>query len=455
MPLSYWCEWAWLPDGVADGVLVEIDGTTITDVRRGEPGPARRLPGLTIPGLANAHSHAFHRALRGVTQSGRGDFWTWRERMYEVAGRLDPDGYLALARAVYAEMALAGVTCVGEFHYLHHGPDGRPYDDPNTMGHVLVRAAREAGLRIALIDACYVAGGPGQAPAGAQLRFGDGDADGWAVRAEALAAAYAGQPDVQIGAAVHSVRAVPPEQMPVVAEFSQRHAAPLHAHVSEQRAENSACVEAYGATPVAVLHERGVLGPRSTAVHATHLSEADLGLLGESGTHVCMCPTTERDLADGIGPARALYERGSAITLGSDSHAVIDLFEEARAVELDERLASERRGHWSAAELLGAATATGHASLGFPQAGLLVPGAWADLVTVRLDSVRTAGAAGTGGTGGTGDTGGTAGLEAVVFAATAADVYSVISGGRPVVTEGRHELGDVGALLAEAIGRLR
>jgi formiminoglutamate deiminase len=245
---------------------------------------------------------------------------------------------------------------------------------------------------------------------------------------------------VEIGAAIHSARAVPPEQMPVVAEFSHRHAAPLHAHVSEQPAENAACVEIYAATPVQLLHEHGALGPRSTAVHATHLSDADVELLAQSGTYICMCPTTERDLADGVGPARTLADRGAPITLGSDSHAVIDLFEEARAVELDERLASGKRGNWPAADLLAAATCTGHTSLGFPDAGMLVPGAWADLVSVRLDSVRTAGVKG---------------LEAVVFAATAADVHSVISGGRRVVAGGRHRLGDVGSLLAEAIGALR
>ncbi|GAA4510242.1 MULTISPECIES: formimidoylglutamate deiminase [Nonomuraea] len=440
MSLIYWCEQAWLPEGVVDGVLVEVEGARIAGVTRGEPGGARRLAGLTIPGLANAHSHAFHRALRAATQKGRGDFWTWRDRMYEVADRLDPDAYLRLARAVYAEMALAGVTCVGEFHYLHHGPGGTPYEDRNAMGHALITAAREAGLRIALIDACYVSGGPGVALAGTQLRFGDGDAGGWAARAEELAAAYGGAPGVRIGAAIHSVRAVPPEQMPVVVEFSHRHAAPLHAHVSEQRAENAACEAAYAASPARVLHEHGALGPRSTAVHATHLSEADIELLGSSRTHLCMCPTTERELADGIGPAREVFDRGSPMTLGSDSHAVIDLFEEARAVELNARLATERRGHWSAAELLGAATAAGHTSLGFPDAGLLVPGAWADLVTVRMDTVRTAGASG---------------LEAVAFAATAADVRTVISGGRRIVDEGRHVLGDAGALLAEAMEELR
>ncbi|NRQ36337.1 formimidoylglutamate deiminase [Nonomuraea sp. NN258] len=440
MSLTYWCEQAWLPDGVADGVLVEIEGDRIVGVGRGAPGGAERLAGLTIPGLANAHSHAFHRALRGHTQRGSGDFWTWREQMYEVATRLDPDTYLELATAVYAEMALAGVTCVGEFHYLHHGQGGRAYADPNAMGHALVAAARAAGLRIALLDACYLSGGIGKPLTGPQQRFSDGGSARWAERAEALAAAYEGQPDVEIGAAIHSVRAVPPEQMPAVAEFSHRHAAPLHAHVSEQRAENAACVEMYAASPVQVLHEHGALGPRSTAVHATHLSAADIELLGQSGTYVCMCPTTERDLADGIGPARTLNDRGSGITLGSDSHAVIDLFEEARAVELDERLASEKRGHWTAADLLTAATGAGHTSLGFPDAGRLTQGAWADLVSVRMDTVRTAGASG---------------LEAVVFAATAADVHSVISGGRRIVSDGRHELGDIGSRLAKAIGQVR
>ncbi|MFC4114707.1 formimidoylglutamate deiminase [Nonomuraea zeae] len=440
MSLTYWCEQAWLPTGVTPGVLVEIEGTRIARVGQGEPGAAERLAGLTIPGLANAHSHAFHRALRGRTQEGKGDFWTWRDGMYEVAAELDPDSYLRLARAVYAEMALAGVTCVGEFHYLHHQPDGRPYADANAMGHALVTAALDAGLRIALLDTCYVSGGVGAALSGTQRRFSDGDADRWAARTEDLAAAYEGRPEVEIGAAIHSVRAVPPEQMPVVAEFSAHQAAPLHVHVSEQRAENAACVELYAATPMQVLQERGALGPRSTAVHATHLTDADVELLGQSGAYMCMCPTTERDLADGIGPARTVADRGTQITLGSDSHAVIDLFEEARAVELNERLAAEQRGHWPAADLLTAATGAGHASLGFPDAGSLVPGAWADLVSVRMDSVRTAGAKG---------------LEAVVFAATAADVHSVVTGGRRVVADGRHRLGDVGSMLAETIGSLR
>jgi formiminoglutamate deiminase len=438
----YHCDLAWLPPGrVARDVRVETADGTIVSVDEGAAPDGERLRGLVLPGLANAHSHAFHRALRGRTQrptEGQGSFWTWRDQMYGVAGRLNPDSYLTLARATYGEMVLAGVTCVGEFHYLHHRPDGGAYDDPNAMGHALVQAAREAGLRITLLDACYLTGGIDAPLQGAQLRFGDGDVTQWAGRAGALRSAYAGDPDVIVGAALHSVRAVPADQMGDLVTWA--HEAPLHLHLSEQRQENESCLQAYGVTPTRLLHDRGVLGPRATAVHATHLTDHDVALLGGSGTSVCMCPTTERDLADGIGPASRLLAAGSPVTLGSDSHAVIDLFEEARAVELDERLATETRGHWSAAQLLDAATRAGHASLGYADAGVLDAGARADLVAVRLDSVRTAG----------GDDADAA--ERVVFAAGAADVTDVVVSGRRVVQDGRHLLlGDVGALLAGSV----
>ncbi len=454
---AWLAELAWLPGrGVSRDVLIEAAGDRFTRVTSGASpdlvaAGVLRLPGLTLPGLANAHSHAFHRALRGITQAGRGTFWTWRQRMYEVAAALDPDSYLALATAVYAEMALAGITCVGEFHYLHHGPGGAPYADPNEMGRALIEAARRAGLRITMLDTCYLSGGlsAGGEPLpldGPQLRFGDGDARGWAARADALGADARGMlgPAARAGAAIHSVRAVPPDQMHPVIAWTHQTGAPLHAHLSEQQAENEACVAAYRRTPAEVLFDAGALGPRSTMVHATHLTGADVRLLGESGCYACFCPTTEADLADGIGPAAALVSAGCPLTLGSDSHAVIDLLEEARRVELGERLATRERGNFTAAALAAAATADGHASLGWPDAGEIIPGALADLVTVALDTPRTAG------------TQDQTALESVIFAATAADVRYVAVGGQDVVAGGRHLLvPDVPSALSAAIRAVR
>jgi formiminoglutamate deiminase len=440
---AWHAELAWLgPErGVAERVLVEVEGERIAAVTEGvaPPAGATRLAGITVPGLANGHSHAFHRALRGRTHRGRGDFWSWRDLMYQVAAVLDPDRYLELATATYAEMALAGITAVGEFHYLHHGPAGRPYADPNRMGEALAEAAGRAGIRLTLLDTCYLrAGLDGRPLAGVQVRFGDGDADRWAERVGALH----DRPGLRVGAAVHSVRAVDPAAMATVAAWSAARDAPLHLHLSEQRAENESCLAATGRTPAALASSAGVLGPRTTAVHATHLTGEDVARLGATGTTACFCPTTERDLADGIGPARALADAGSPLCLGSDSHAVIDLFEEARAVELDERLATERRGHHRPADLLAAATGSGMDALGW-DAGRLVPGRLADLVTVRLDSVRLAGAR-------PADA-----VDHLVFAATAADVTSVVASGRQVVADGHHLLvGDVAAALGRAIAAL-
>ena len=451
---------AWLPgQGLCRDVLIEADGDRFTTVTPSAtpatatapptspvPSDTEHLRGLTLPGLANAHSHAFHRALRGTTQADRGTFWTWRERMYEVAGRLDPDSYLALARAVYAEMALAGITCVGEFHYVHHQPDGTPYADPNAMGRALIQAAAEAGLRITLLDTCYLAGGldkTGVLPlVGPQVRFGDGDGSGWAVRAETFGPDDRGllAPHAMAGAAIHSVRAVPPEHMHPVVAWTARHGAPLHIHVSEQRAENEACRAVYGVSPARLLYDEDVLGPRTTVVHATHLGAADLDVLGGSQVFACLCPTTERDLGDGLAPARPLAAAGCTLTLGSDSHAVIDILEEARGVEYAERLSRRSRGHFTAEALLEAATSAGHTSLGWPDAGQLAPGARADLVTVSLDSLRTVGAPGD------------LALETAVFAASAADIGTVVIDGRDVVRDGVHRLvPDVPAALARTI----
>lgn len=433
----YLAEHAWLPEGLAANVLLDVDNgrlAAIRSVTAGERVPAgtRPLAGVVFPGFANAHSHAFHRALRGRTHGDGGTFWTWREAMYRVAGRLDPDSYLRLARAVYAEMALAGVTCVGEFHYVHHDAGGLRYDDPNVMAEALRQAARDAGIRITLLDTAYLAGGIGAGVDGAQRRFSDGSADAWASRAGSLRASD----QMRVGAAIHSVRAVPAGALPVIVGASQDLGGPLHVHLSEQPAENEACLAHYGRTPAALLGDHGVWSANATAVHATHLSAPDIALLGGAGVTACLCPTTERDLADGIGPARALADAGAALSLGSDQHAVIDLLEEARALESHERLASGRRGRFTPGELVAALTA--HASLGWPDAGRLETGARADFTVVRRDSVRTAGT-----------------LPAqVALAATASDVTTVVVDGAEIVTDGRHRLGDVSALLAEAIDGL-
>lgn len=424
-PTSFHCEWAWLgADDVAADVLIELDGDRITAVSTAVTAPpdgATRLRGVTVPGLANGHSHAFHRVLRGRAQGGRGSFWTWRDQMYAAAATLDPDRYHRLARAVFAEMAQAGITAVGEFHYVHHQAGGQPYDDPNAMGRALVAAAKEAGLRLTLLDTCYLTGGIGVELSDVQRRFTDGDAAAWAARVGDLT----DEPGLRVGAAIHSVRAVDPDSMETVAAWAAERAAPLHAHVSEQPAENEQCQAAYGRSPVELLADRGVLGPRFTAVHATHVSPGDIDRLGAADSTCCLCPTTERDLADGIGPARDLIDAGAGLTLGSDSHAVIDLLEEARAVELHERLASGVRGNHDPAALLTMATAAGHASLGWPEAGRLAPGMRADLVTIGDASVRTAGMS-------------RDPLGVTVFAASAADVVQVVAGGRIIVAGGAH-----------------
>jgi formiminoglutamate deiminase len=428
---------AWLADGIADDVTIEIEDGRFAGVTPNTvPGEAIRLPGVVLPGFANAHSHAFHRALRGRTHDSGGTFWTWRERMYAIAARLDPDGYLALARATYAEMALAGITAVGEFHYLHHAPSGVEYSDPNAMAEALRQAAAEAGVRLTLLDTCYLAGGldsGGHLPLDSvQLRFSDGDVASWQARVKALRPSEG----MRVGAAIHSVRAVPREFLAGVRDFATADleaGRPLHVHLSEQPAENKACLAYYGLTPTELLATEGVLSARTTAVHATHLSVKDIALLGDSGTTACICPTTEQDLADGIGPARALRDAGSPLSLGSDQHATIDLLGEARSMEAHERLASRHRGRFTPAELMEAMT--GHAGIGWPDAGRIEVGQRADLVAVRTDTPRTAGSA----------------PDQLMLCATAADVHTVVIDGQFVVQDGRHRLGDVGALLHSAI----
>lgn len=448
MTAHYWCELAWLGGPrAAEGVVIAVDGDRVTGVCADvpvRPEGAVPLAGLTLPALANAHSHAFHRALRGRTHLGRGNFWSWRDLMYRVASRLDPDSYYRLARAVFAEMALAGIGVVGEFHYVHHRPNGGEYDDPNAMGAAVAAAARDAGIRLTLLDTLYLHGGLDPALGGyeplrpAQARFSDGSADRWADRVERLASTASGTM-ILIGAAVHSVRAVDPASIKVATDWARESGVPLHFHASEQPAENEQCLGVHGVTPVEVIARAGGLGSDTTLVHATHAAGRDQAMIGEAGASCCLCPTTERDLADGIGPSVGLAHQGAGLCLGSDSHAAIDLFEEARTVELDQRAASGVRGVFATEDLAAMATSGGYRSLGWPEGGVLEAGALADFVTVGLKGVQLAGT----------DT--DSALAATVFAATSADVQHLVVGGRTVVRDGRHTTIDVAADLAAAI----
>jgi formiminoglutamate deiminase len=436
---TFWCESAWLTGGLARRVrLVTQDGLFKDVLVDADPQPDDiRLAGVTLPGMANAHSHAFHRALRGRVNGGGGNFWSWREQMYAAAEQLNPDTYFALARAVFAEMVQAGITVVGEFHYVHHRPGGHPYRDPNAMGLAVRQAADEAGIRLTLLDTCYLEGGlnggghvelhPGQ------RRFSDGSVEAWAER---MSARRHETDRVRLGAAIHSVRAVKRVDLPKVVEAAGD--LPLHVHLSEQHGENLACQMFYGASPTQLLDEAGALGAHSTAVHATHLEDRDIELLGGTGTGACFCPTTERDLADGIGPARALHDAGSPLSLGSDQHFVIDPFEELRGLEMHERLVTNERDRFSADDLLLAASFNGYRSLGWSDGGHLSKGALAHFVTVRTDTVNTAGAA----------------HDQIIYACVASDVSTVVVGGDVVVSDGRHRMGDVGRMLVSAIDRV-
>ncbi|MDQ3476981.1 MAG: formimidoylglutamate deiminase [Actinomycetota bacterium] len=436
---SWWCRQAWLPEGLASDVrlIAGADGR-FTDVQTGvgASGQDTQLPGIVLPGFADAHSHAFHRALRGRTHSDGGTFWTWRDLMYSVAAQLDPDSYRALATAVYAESALAGVTCIGEFHYLHHGPGGTPYDDPNAMGEALREAAAAAGIRLTLLDAAYLNGGldaNGHQPLNSvQERFADADIDTWAQRSDALQP----DPNVRIGVAVHSVRAVPAEHLARIGEVAAGR--PLHVHLSEQPAENETCQAVYGCSPTELLDRHGLLGPATTAVHATHLTDNDIAILGARRVSVCLCPSTEADLADGLPPTGPLLAAGVRLCAGSDQHVAADLLAEARGVELHERLRTGRRGTVSPAALLNALTTAGHAALGWPEAGRLEVGAPADLVAIEDSSPRTAGTE----------------PSQIIMTAGTADIRTVVVGGATVVTDGRHVLGDIGKLIDEALALL-
>jgi formimidoylglutamate deiminase len=446
-------EHGWLPDfllingeiksGIAffadeSGAITRLS-TAAEDLAR-----AQRLKNRAIfPGLVNVHSHTFQRVIRGRTewrnQGQRDTFWTWREKMYDAVTRLTPDQVYQTAKAAFLEMLLSGITTVGEFHYLHHQADGRRYPDPNLIGKLVMQAAREVGLRIVLLRAAYLRAGYGKAPNPGQTRFITGDAATFISDTEDLASwvkkSFA-RGEAEVGVAPHSVRAVTHDYLREIADYARRQELRIHMHVSEQPGENEACIQEYGVSPVTWLERLGLLDPRFTAVHAIHISEAEAGFLAESGSAICACPTSERNLADGAIRADWLLARGATLCLGSDSQIQIDLLEDARLLEYHLRMqrlervvldspAPERER--LSRMLYETASKSGAKSLG-QNVGELAVGKPADFIGIDLDDLSVAGAS-------------PETLVAnVVFSLERTALKDVYLAGRCVVADGHHPL---------------
>ena len=438
---------AWLPDLLYTGGRFERGLALVCDASGAiiKVAPADQLTDekkvrlanrAMLPGMINAHSHAFQRVLRGRTEyrttNQQDSFWTWREMMYSAATRLTPEDIYDASRMAFLEMALSGITAVGEFHYLHHAPDGVPYDDPNLLAKEVVRAARDVGLRIALLRVAYARSGYQTEPNPRQQRFIESDSATYLKNLERLMADVTPGTHTSswVGIAPHSVRAVPLDYLREVTAYANEHQLKIHMHVAEQPAEVSACVEEYGRTPIALLDTEGLLSERFTAVHAIHVTPKAIPSLVRTGAIVCACPTTERNLGDGVVPADEYFKQGVAVCLGSDSHAQIDLLEDARELEYHLRLQKlERVVLDGAALLFDCATVNGARSISAP-GGALEVGKPADFFAVALDDPSIAGASRDNL------------LSSIVFASSRAAVREVVVGGKPIVSEGRHLIQD-------------
>jgi formimidoylglutamate deiminase len=437
----------WIPD------LIYVNGRFVSDTalvtdnqgRIVELAPAASYPtGIRLqnrailPGLVNAHSHAFQRVIRGRTEYRSSDstdsFWTWRELMYRATNTLDVDDIYVASRMAFLEMALSGITSVGEFHYLHHAPNGESYDDPNLIAKELIRAAQDVGLRIALLRVAYERAGFNQEPNPLQKRFIE-SAETYCHNLERLRSDLGDNALVWAGAAPHSVRAVSLNYLKIVNDYASRNNLPMHMHVAEQPAEVAACIEEYGRSPVALLDTEGLLRDKFTAVHAIHVTPKAITAFAKSGAFVCACPTTERNLGDGVVPADGYLENGVPICFGTDSHAQIDLLEDARELEYHLRLQRKERnvlaptnehGHSAlATRLFDCATINGAKSIGF-HGGSLESGAPADFFTVDLNDSSIAGASEE-------DL-----LSNIVFSLSRTAVKDVVVHGKRIVEDGHH-----------------
>ncbi len=309
--------------------------------------------GLVLPGWVSAHSHAFQFGLRGHTQRApteTGTFWSWRDAMFAAADALDPESIAAVSRRAFRALYRAGVRCVGEFHYVHHQPGGEPYAQRTLLADLVVDAALAEGLRVTLLRVAYARAGAGRGPEGAQRRFSDADVDDVLRDVEALRARWGDDPRVRVGVAPHSVRAVRAEWITAMHAYASAHAMPFHMHVAEVVGEVEECLAEYGRSPVELLADLGVLDARFVGVHGTNLAAHEARLLGQARAFVCACPTTERDLGDGLTDLAALRDAGVRLCVGIDSHVVTDPLEEMRALEAHERLRLRRRVTFAGAE---------------------------------------------------------------------------------------------------------
>jgi formimidoylglutamate deiminase len=335
---------------------------------------------VVLPALATAHSHAFQRAMRGSAQrpeaaGGREDFWSWRGAMYHAATQLDPESMVAISRVAFRELRRAGVATVGEFHYIQHQADGTPYAERTLMSDAVIAAAKAEGLRVSLLRVAYHRAGPGREAEPGQRRFCDPSVDVVLRDVETLLAKYKNDPDVRIGVAPHSVRAVPPEWIRELAAFAHAHALPLHMHVSEQPREVDECLAETGKRPLELLADLGALSPRFVAVHATHLLPHEAKLLGDAKGFACVCPTTEADLGDGLPDLVALRASGARLCTGIDSHVITDVVADLRGLETLARLRTQSRVTFTpragtpAAELWRSGSIEGAVACGFEDAG--------------------------------------------------------------------------------------
>jgi formimidoylglutamate deiminase len=429
----------WLPDLIyTDGrfvsdcaILCNSSGSIVQIVESDHArDPIRLNNRALLPGLINAHSHAFQRVIRGRTehrsQHSSDSFWTWREQMYNAANRLEPDELYNVSRMAFLEMALTGITAVGEFHYIHHAPDGSPYSDPNLLAREVIRAARDVGIRIGLLRVAYARAGFEQQANPLQKRFIEDSPETYINHFEQLL----NTPELKdgmawAGVAPHSVRAVPLDYLKTIVVFANEREVPVHMHVAEQPAEVSACIAEYGRSPVALLETEGLLNSRFTAVHAIHVTPKAIAAMARANAMVCACPTTERNLGDGIVPVDAYFNAGVTVSLGTDSQVQIDLLEDARELEYHLRLQKTERNVLVTKDLFECATSGGAKSIGFA-GGKLEPGAPADFFTVDLDDPSIAGSSPE-------DL-----LANIVFSLSRSAVRDVVVGGKRIVEDGKH-----------------